>query len=106
MDDPTLEVRVRRDERFPDGEAMTAETVKRAFDEQVRWTAPHPPGTHLNIDRRTRCEVTGPLTVRFLLPEVDGLVLGKLRATHLISSAFWRKLGFGHLRHLSGEGHW
>ncbi len=53
----TLEVKVRGGERFPDGEPLTAHTVKRSFDEQIRWAAPHPPGTHFNIDRRTRCEV-------------------------------------------------
>ncbi|CAN5562960.1 hypothetical protein BH24ACT14_BH24ACT14_00970 [soil metagenome] len=106
IDDRTLQVRLRRDERFADGEPVTADSVKRAFDEQVRWVSPHPPGTHLNIDRRTRCSVSGPHTVRFHLPEPDGLVLGKLRATHVMSSRFWRDLGFGYARDESGEGHW
>ena len=82
VDERTLEVRIRRDETFPDGQRLTAESVKQAFDEQIRWSAPHPPGTHFNIDRRTRCEVTGPYKVRFHLPEPDDLVVGKLRATH------------------------
>jgi ABC-type transport system substrate-binding protein len=106
LDDRTLEVHLRRDERFPDGERLTAATVKRSFDEQIRWAAPHPPGTHLNIDVRTRCETTGPYAVRFHLPEPDGLALGKLRATHLMSARFWRDLGFGYARDQSGEGHW
>lgn len=106
VDARTLEVQVRRDNAFADGEALTAESVRRAFTEQVRWVAPHPPGTHFNIDRRTRCEVTGPDTVRFHLPEADGLVLGKLRATHVVSERFWRDLGFGYARDQSGEGHW
>lgn len=106
VDERTLDVHLRRDERFPDGQPLTAESVKRAFDEQVRWVAPHPPGTHFNIDRRTRCEPRGPHRVRFRLPEPDGLVLGKLRATHVMSERFWRDLGFGYARDSSGEGHW
>ena len=105
-DDRTLEVRVRPGERFPDGEPLTAATVKRSFDEQQRWQAPHPPGTHFNIDPRVRCEVASQRTVRFHLPEPDGLVIGKLRATHLMSTRFWEEVGFGYARQGSGEGHW
>jgi len=50
--------------------------------------------------------VSNDHTVRFHLPEVDGLVLGKLRATHIMNSRFWRDLGFGYDRQHSGEGHW
>ncbi len=64
VDDRTLEVDLRRDERFPDGEPLTAATVKRAFDEQQRWRAPHPPGTQFNLDPGTRCEVVGEHRVR------------------------------------------
>lgn len=105
-DDTTLDIALRRDERFPDGQRLTAEAVQRAFEEQVRWVAPHPPGTHFNIDRRSRCEVTGAHSVRFHLPERDGAVLGKLRATHVMSERFWRDLGFGYQRSHGGEGHW
>jgi len=106
VDDRTLEVVVRSGNRFPDGEPLTAATVKRAFDEVFRWQAPHPPGTHFNIDPRTRVEVTGEHQVRLHLPEPDGLVLGKLRAVHLMSTAFWNGPGFGYARDASGEGHW
>ena len=105
-DDRTLEVEVRRGERFPDGEPLTARAVKRGFEEVARWAAPHPPGTHFNIDPRTRCEVTGERTVRFQLPEPDGLTLGKLRAMHVMSTRFWETIGFGYRRQGSGEGHW
>ncbi len=105
-DDRTLKVDVRRGERFPDGEPVTAATVKRAFDEQGRWVAPHPPGTHFNIDERATCEVAGEHTFRIRLPEPDGLVLGKLRAMHIMSTRFWEEIGFGYARDGSGEGHW
>lgn len=106
VDRRTLEVHVRPDERFPDGEQLTAATVKRSFDEGTRWVNPHPPGTHFIIDPRTRCEVTGERTARFHLPEPDGLALGKLRAYHVMSPRFWDELGFGYVRTGTGEGHW
>lgn len=105
-DDRTLEVEVRDGERFPDGELLTAPTVQRSFDEQMRWRAPHPPGTQFNPDPRTRCEVTGERTLRFHYPAPDGLALGKLRATHVMSTRFWNEVGFGYMRNKSGEGHW
>ncbi len=105
-DDRTLEVQVRAGERFPDGEALTAATVKRGFDEAARWVPPHPPGTHFNLDPRTRCRVTGEWAVRFHFPASDGLALGKLRAYHVMSTRFWAEVGFGYARAGSGEGHW
>ncbi len=54
VDETTLEVDVRRDVRFQDGEPMGAEHMKRAFDEVQRWRAPHPPGTYLNFDQDAR----------------------------------------------------
>ena len=105
-DDRTLEVDIREGEHFPDGEPLTATTVKRSFDEVMRWSAPHPPGTHFNLDPRTRCGVTGEYSVRFHFPAPDGLALGKLRAMHLMSTRFWENLGFGYERNGTGEGHW
>lgn len=106
IDDRTLEIQVRPNERFPDGEPLTAATVKRAFDEVLRWQAPHPPGTQFNLDPRTRCEITDDHTVRVHLPVPDGLALGKLRAVHIMSTRFWDEIGFGYKRNHSGEGHW
>lgn len=104
--DRTLEITLRDDERFADGTALDASSFRRAFEEQVRWVSPHPPGTHFNLDRRTRAEVVDDRTVRLHLPAVDGLALGKLRATHIMSERFWRDLGFGYERTKTGEGHW
>jgi len=106
VDDRTLEVEVRAGERFADGEPLTAASVKRSFDEQIRWVAPHPPGTAFNIDPRTSCTVTGERGVRFHLPAPDGLALGKLRATHIMSTRFWDEIGFGYTRAGTGEGRW
>ncbi|MDP9309448.1 MAG: ABC transporter substrate-binding protein [Chloroflexota bacterium] len=106
LDARTLEIDVRQGNRFPDGELVTAATVKRAFDEAFRWQASHPPGTHFNLDPRTRCEIVGDDRIRLHLPDPDGLALGKLRAYHIMSTAFWTGPGFGYARNGSGEGHW
>jgi len=105
VDDRTLDIKLRTDEIFADGEPFTAAVVERSFQEVIRWTAPHPPGTQFNLDRRTRCEVTGTNSVRFHFPEPDGLALGKLRAVHMMGTPFW-DIGFGYKRNGSGEGHW
>lgn len=106
VDDTTLEVVLREGNRFPDGTLLTSASVRQAFEEMFRWDSPHPPGTHFNLDPRTTLEVVDEGTVRFHLPEPDGFALGKLRAMHLMTDRFWQELGFGYLRHLSGEGHW
>lgn len=105
-DDLTLEVELRPENRFQDGEALTARSVKRGFDESMRWAAPHPPGTHFNILPGTTCEITGEHSVRFHLPAPDGPMLGKLRAMHIMSTRFWDEIGFGYERNGTGEGHW
>ncbi|SDX83153.1 hypothetical protein SAMN05661080_01366 [Modestobacter sp. DSM 44400] len=92
--------------QFADGTRLDSGSVHRAFTEQFRWESPHPPGTQFNIDRRSAVEVVDDRTVRLHLPEQDGLVLGKLRATHVMSERFWRDLGFGYSLHGTGEGHW
>ena len=62
----TLEIRVREGERFPDGEPLNAASVKRSFDESMRWSAPHPPGTQFNPLPGTTCEVVDERTARLL----------------------------------------
>ena len=106
LDDRTLHIDVREDQRFPDGEPLTAESVRRAFDEVMRWQSPHPPGTQFNLDPRTRLEIISPYSVRLHFPEPDGLAMGKLRAMHLMTSRFWDEVGFGYARLGRGEGHW
>lgn len=101
-----LEVGLRPGNRFQDGEVLTARSVKRGFDESMRWAAPHPPGTHFNPLPGTSCEVVGEYAVRFRLPAPDGLMLGKLRAIHVMSTRFWDGIGFGYERNGTGEGHW
>lgn len=66
-DGRTLETTMRDSERFADDTTADATSLRRAFDEQIRWISPHPPGTHFNIDHRTRAEVDDDRTVRMHL---------------------------------------
>ena len=102
----TLEVDIREGNRFPDGEPLTAHSVKRSFDEVMLWASPHPPGTQFNFAAGTTLEVTGEYGVRLRFPKPDGQAPGKLRAMHVMSTPFWEGPGFGYERQGSGEGHW
>lgn len=102
----TLDVWLRKNNYFHTGAPVTTASVEQAFHEQLRWIAPHPPGTHFNIDRATRLEVLGDSHLRFHIPAPDGLFVGKLRAMHIMDASFWEDLGFGYARDESGEGHW
>ncbi len=106
LDETVFEVDVRRGVRFQDGENLTANSVKRAFDEVQRWKAPHPPGTSLNFHPDATAEVVDDYTVRINFPEPDGLVLGKFRGMHVPSTRFWEEEGFGYRKNGTGEGHW
>src|SRR6266496_4607745 len=106
IDQTTLEVQLRKGIRYQDGEALSAESFRRAFDEVQRWKAPHPPGTYLNFHPDTRLAVVDGHTVRMRFPRPDGLVLGKFRGFHLPSTRFWEQEGFGYRQRGSGEGHW
>ncbi len=103
-DDTTLMVDVRSGEVFPDSQPLTAASVKRAFDEMMRWRSPHPPGTQFNLDPGTTCEVTGDLGLRFRLLQPDGGAVAKPRAMHVMSPRFWGEVGFGYARIDSSEG--
>jgi len=54
-----LNVRLRPGNRFRPA-ALTAGSVRQAFEEQQRWQAPHPPNTHFNVDKRIPLQVLGP----------------------------------------------
>jgi ABC-type transport system substrate-binding protein len=106
IDETTLEVQLRKGVRYQDGEELSAESFRRAFEEVQRWKAPHPPGTYLNFHPDTRLEVVDAHTVRMRFPQPDGLVLGKFRGFHIPSTRFWEQEGFGYRKRGSGEGHW
>lgn len=56
IDDKTLEIKLRKN-KFQDGEKVTAKSVKRSFEEMMKWRSPHPPGTQFNQYVGTRCEM-------------------------------------------------
>lgn len=106
IDDTTLEVKLRSN-KFQNGEPLTARNVKQSFDEMQQRQSPHPPGTHFNLLPGTQLEVVDDATVRYRLPEPDGMVLGKMRAMHIMNPLFWETIGFGFTRgDKTGEGHW
>lgn len=106
LDDHTLEQQLRKGVFFHDGQPFTAHELYRSFSEERRWYAPHPPGTWLNIPEGTKLEVVDDYTVRFHLPEKDGLALAKMRGIHVGNDIFWSELGFGYKTRGSGESHW
>lgn len=106
VDNQTLDIEVRDDEYYPDGEPLNANTVKRSFDERQRWPAPDPPGTQFNFCPGSTCETTGERSVRLRFPKPDGGALGKLRAMHIMDTRFWDGIGFGYARTGTGDGHW
>ncbi len=106
IDDLTLEVKLRPN-KFQNGEPLTARNVKQSFDEMQQRRSPHPPGTQFNLSPETRMEVVDDETVRYLFPKPDGMVLGKMRAMHIMNPQFWDTIGFGFTRQdKTGEGHW
>lgn len=105
IDDRTLEVKL-RENKFQDGEPVTVQSVKRSFEEMMKWQSPHPPGTQFNQYPGTRMEIVDEETVHIISPKPDGMTLGKLRAMHIMNSRFWETVGFGYKRSDSGEGHW
>lgn len=60
VDDRTLEIDVREDNRFADGTLLDVAAVKRSFDELMRWEYPHPPGSSSSTRaaRRSRSSTT------------------------------------------------
>lgn len=103
----TLEIDVRRDVVYQNGEPLTARHIELAFDEMQKWEAPHPPGTWLNFAPETITEVVNDHLIRFRFPEPDGLALAKMRGFHVPSKTFWTEgPGFGYEREGSGNGNW
>lgn len=106
IDERTLEIVLRKDVRFHDGEYFSADTVKLNFRQTKRWIAPHPPGTWLNLANETKLEIVDFYTIRFHFPKPDGLAVAKMRAQHNANHLFWKHIGFGYAKNGSGEGHW
>jgi len=106
VDDETLELDVRRDTVFQDGEKYDAQIFKLAFDKVQEWTNPHPPGAFLNFAQDTTLAVVDDYTVRMRFPGGDSAALMKLRGMHILSTRFWNEWGFIDPKTGTAEGHW
>lgn len=95
LNDRTLEVSLRRGVKFHNGETFDAEIVKLNWDEQSQLKQPHSIGADLNFKPGSRLEIIDPYTVRFVFPEPDGVVLGKIGIMHIANRQFYRDVGWG-----------
>ena len=79
LDDKTLQIKLRKNVEFQDGEKLNATTFRRSYDEVQRWVNPHPPGAFLNFAKDSSMEVVDDHTINFKFPEPDGSAIMKLR---------------------------
>ena len=107
IDERTIEFRLRRGVTFQDGEKFDAKAVK------VNWEAykalETPSGwQYLNIPGESVFEIVDDYAVRFILPEPDGLALGKFAYFDQVSPAFFEGHKFGEAKwgHVPEPGPW
>ncbi len=94
LDDRTLEVKLRQDVTFHNGEVFDAEIVKLNWEENFRSRQPHVVGEYMNLKPGSRLEIINAQTVRFIFPEPDGAALTKLSAMHMANRQFYRDFGW------------
>ena len=94
LDDKTLQIKLRKNVEFQDGEKLNAQTFRRSYDEVQRWVNPHPPGAFLNFAKDSSMEVVDDHTINFKFSEPDGSAIMKLRGMHVGSTRFWNVLAF------------
>ena len=95
LDDRTLEVTLRQEVTFHNGEVFNAEIVKLNWDEQRRLEQPFRNGNFMNFKPGSRLEIIDPYTVRFVFSEPDGGAVAKLTIMHIGNRQFYRELGWG-----------
>ena len=106
LDDKTLQIKLRKNVEFQDGEKLNATTFRRSYDEVQKWVNPHPPGAFLNYSKDSSMEVVDDYTINFKFPEPDGSAIMKLRGMHVGSTKFWNELAFVDQKKKNAEGHW
>ena len=99
LDDRTLQVRLRQNVKFHNGETFDAEIVKLNWEENTRRRQPHIIGAYMNFKPGSKLEMVDPQTIRFVFPEPDGGALVKLAVMHIANRQFYREVGWG-------EEHW
>src|SRR5215831_15558035 len=99
IDDRTLQMKLRQNVKFQNGEKFDAEIVKLNWEENTKRRQPHSIGQYMNFRPGSTLEIVDPQTVRFVFPEPDGGALVKLAVMHIANRQFYREVGWG-------EEHW
>ena len=99
IDDRTLQVKLRQNIKFHNGEKFDAEIIKLNWEENTKRRQPHIIGQYMNFRPGSTLEIVDPQTVRFVFPEPDGGALVKLAVMHIANRQFYREVGWG-------EEHW
>jgi len=89
-DERTIEFRLREDVRFHNGEKFNAKSVKINWEHYKKLEDPRVQAI-TNLSDETEFEVIDEYTVRFTLPEPDGLALLKFRWFLQAAPAFFEK---------------
>jgi ABC-type transport system substrate-binding protein len=95
LNDRTLEMTLRQEVTFHNGEVFDAAIVQLNWDQQSQLLQQHAVGAHFNFKPGSRLEVIDSQTVRFVFPEPDGGALAKLSVTHMANRQFYQELGWG-----------
>jgi ABC-type transport system substrate-binding protein len=95
LDDRTLEMTLRQEVTFHNGEVFDADIVKLNWDENLRLQQPHRSGDFWNFKPGSRLEIRDPHTVRFVFPEPDGGAMARMVLMHMANRQFHRELGWG-----------
>jgi peptide/nickel transport system substrate-binding protein len=95
IDDRTLQMKLRQNVKFQNGEKFDAEIVKLNWEENTKRRQPHIIGQYMNFKPGSKLEIVDPQTVRFVFPEPDGGALVKLAAMHIANRQFYREVGWG-----------
>ena len=106
LDGKTLQLKLRKNVMFQDGEKLTAQTFRRSYDEVQKWVNPHPPGAFMNFAKDSSMEVVDDHTINFKFAQPDGSAIMKLRGMHVGSTKFWNELAFVDQKKKDAEGHW
>jgi peptide/nickel transport system substrate-binding protein len=90
VDNLTLDVTLRDDHTFSDGEPVTAEDVKFSFDYMKEWNAPY---FTQYLARLESVEVLDPARVRFTLAEPDAtFIMNTLGQMYVLPKHVWEPL--------------
>ena len=107
IDDKTIEFRLRLGVKFHNDEEFNAETVRLNWTKYRQMEGPTPHG-FLNLPKETTLEIVDKYTVRFCLPQPDGLLLTKLLVFNQFAPAFFKRNQFDEMNwgYLAQAGPW